>query len=96
MCKAMNRSFISVILGGFGETAAAGGADTSDKTFKAGSADDAAFMMENAQKVIIVPGYGMAVSQAQHAVRELTRPWSRRASTCSSRSIPWPAECPGT
>ena len=71
MCKAMNRSFISVILGGFGETAAAAGADTSDKTFKAGSADDAAFMMENAQKVIIVPGYGMAVSQAQHAVREL-------------------------
>ena len=71
MCKAMNRSFISVILGGFGETASAAGADTSDKTFKAGSADDAAFMMENAQKVIIVPGYGMAVSQAQHAVREL-------------------------
>ena len=71
MCRAMNRSFISVILGGFGETAAAGAADDSDKTFKAGSADDAAFIMENAQKVIIVPGYGMAVSQAQHAVREL-------------------------
>ncbi|MFZ1429666.1 MAG: NAD(P)(+) transhydrogenase (Re/Si-specific) subunit beta, partial [Geminicoccaceae bacterium] len=70
MCKAMNRSFISVILGGFGETAAAAGA-VSDKTYKSGSADDAAFMMENAQKVIIVPGYGMAVSQAQHAVREL-------------------------
>jgi H+-translocating NAD(P) transhydrogenase subunit beta len=71
MCRAMNRSFISVILGGFGETAAAGAADDMDKTFKAGSADDAAFIMENAQKVIIVPGYGMAVSQAQHAVREL-------------------------
>ncbi|MFO1047753.1 MAG: NAD(P)(+) transhydrogenase (Re/Si-specific) subunit beta [Geminicoccaceae bacterium] len=71
MCRAMNRSFISVILGGFGETAAAGGADDTEKTFKAGSADDAAFIMENAQKVIIVPGYGMAVSQAQHAVREL-------------------------
>ena len=71
MCRAMNRSFISVILGGFGETAAAAAADDSDKTFKAGSADDAAFIMENAQKVIIVPGYGMAVSQAQHAVREL-------------------------
>jgi H+-translocating NAD(P) transhydrogenase subunit beta len=71
MCRAMNRSFISVILGGFGETAAAGAADDGDKTFKAGSADDAAFIMENAQKVIIVPGYGMAVSQAQHAVREL-------------------------
>ena len=71
MCRAMNRSFISVILGGFGETAAAGAADDTEKTFKAGSADDAAFIMENAQKVIIVPGYGMAVSQAQHAVREL-------------------------
>ena len=71
MCRAMNRSFISVILGGFGETASAGTADDTEKTFKAGSADDAAFIMENAQKVIIVPGYGMAVSQAQHAVREL-------------------------
>ena len=60
-----------MILGGFGETAAAAAADNGDKTFKAGSADDAAFIMENAQKVIIVPGYGMAVSQAQHAVREL-------------------------
>ena len=71
MCKAMNRSFVSVILGGFGETAAAAAADAGEKSFKAGSAEDAAFMMENAQKVIIVPGYGMAVSQAQHAVREL-------------------------
>ncbi len=70
MCKAMNRSFISVILGGFGETGAAA-ADTGDRTVKPGSADDAAFIMENAQKVIIVPGYGMAVAQAQHAVREL-------------------------
>ncbi len=71
MCRAMNRSFISVILGGFGETGGAAAADTGDKTFKAGSAEDAAYIMENAQKVIIVPGYGMAVSQAQHAVREL-------------------------
>jgi H+-translocating NAD(P) transhydrogenase subunit beta len=70
MCKAMNRSFISVILGGFGETGAAV-ADTGDKTVRPGSAEDAAFIMENAQKVIIVPGYGMAVAQAQHAVREL-------------------------
>ncbi|WP_027135198.1 NAD(P)(+) transhydrogenase (Re/Si-specific) subunit beta [Geminicoccus roseus] len=72
MCKAMNRSFISVILGGFGESggaAAAGGAE--QKPVKAGSAEDAAFMMQNAQKVIIVPGYGMAVAQAQHSVREL-------------------------
>ena len=70
MCKAMNRSFISVILGGFGETGASA-ADDGDKTVKAGSADDAAFIMDNAQSVIIVPGYGMAVAQAQHSVREL-------------------------
>jgi NAD(P) transhydrogenase subunit beta len=70
MCRAMNRSFVSVILGGFGETAGPAG-ELEDRSFKAGSADDAAFIMENAQKVIIVPGYGMAVAQAQHAVREL-------------------------
>ncbi|WP_420407263.1 NAD(P)(+) transhydrogenase (Re/Si-specific) subunit beta [Hoeflea sp.] len=71
MCKGMNRSFISVILGGFGgETAAAGGDDI-DRTVKMGSADDAAFLMANASKVIIVPGYGMAVAQAQHSTREL-------------------------
>src|SRR6201989_2347536 len=73
MCAAMNRSFISVILGGFGgETAAAGGGGTGEvKPVKLGSADDAAFIMKNAQKVIIVPGYGMAVAQAQHALREM-------------------------
>jgi len=68
----MNRSFISVILGGFGgETAATGGAGGEQKPAKLGSADDAAFIMKNASKVIIVPGYGMAVAQAQHKVREL-------------------------
>ncbi|WP_018236911.1 NAD(P)(+) transhydrogenase (Re/Si-specific) subunit beta [Ensifer sp. BR816] len=72
MCKGMNRSFISVILGGFGgETAAAGGDDGVQRTVKQGSADDAAFLMANASKVIIVPGYGMAVAQAQHALREM-------------------------
>ncbi|MCB2154620.1 NAD(P)(+) transhydrogenase (Re/Si-specific) subunit beta [bacterium] len=73
MCKAMNRGFISVILGGFGgdETAAAG-PGMEGKTFTAAGVEDAAFMMSNASKVIIVPGYGMAVAQAQHAVRELT------------------------
>lgn len=72
MCKGMNRSFISVILGGFGgETAAAGGAGEEDRPVKQGAADDAAFIMKNASKVIIVPGYGMAVAQAQHALREL-------------------------
>jgi H+-translocating NAD(P) transhydrogenase subunit beta len=70
MCRAMNRSFINVILGGFGETGTAL-ADTSDKIVKPGSAEDAAFIMKNARSVIIVPGYGMAVAQAQHAVREL-------------------------
>jgi NAD(P) transhydrogenase subunit beta len=72
MCKGMNRSFISVILGGFGgETASAGGDDGIERTVKQGSADDAAYLMMNAQKVIIVPGYGMAVAQAQHALREM-------------------------
>ncbi|MGL5362516.1 MAG: NAD(P)(+) transhydrogenase (Re/Si-specific) subunit beta [Bosea sp. (in: a-proteobacteria)] len=71
MCKAMNRSFISVILGGFGGDDAAAAAATEAKPYKAGSADDAAYIMKNAQKVIIVPGYGMAVAQAQHALREM-------------------------
>ena len=72
MCKGMNRSFFSVILGGFGgETAAAGGGARETRPVKQGSADDAAFIMKNASKVIIVPGYGMAVAQAQHALREM-------------------------
>jgi NAD(P) transhydrogenase subunit beta len=72
MCKGMNRSFISVILGGFGgETAAAGSGAAETRPVKQGSADDAAFILKNASKVIIVPGYGMAVAQAQHALREM-------------------------
>ncbi len=72
MCKGMNRSFISVILGGFGgEAAAATTDDGVQRTVKQGSADDAAYLMANASKVIIVPGYGMAVAQAQHALREM-------------------------
>ena len=71
MCKGMNRSFISVILGGFGGETVAAADDDVDRSVKLGSADDAAFLMANASKVIIVPGYGMAVAQAQHAVREL-------------------------
>ncbi|WP_041522369.1 NAD(P)(+) transhydrogenase (Re/Si-specific) subunit beta [Gilvimarinus agarilyticus] len=73
MCKAMNRSFFSVILGGFGgdSTAAASGGEVDDRPVKQGSADDAAFIMKNAGSVIIVPGYGMAVAQAQHALREM-------------------------
>lgn len=72
MCKAMNRSIINVIFGGFGsEDAAAATGEDEDRTVKSGSAEDAAFLMQNASSVIIVPGYGMAVAQAQHAVREL-------------------------
>ena len=71
MCKGMNRSFISVILGGFGGETAAVADDGVQRTVKTGAADDAAYLMMNAQKVIIVPGYGMAVAQAQHALREM-------------------------
>jgi NAD(P) transhydrogenase subunit beta len=74
MCKGMNRSIINVLLGGFGTDtggAAAAGGGGGDRTVKSGNADDAAFIMKNASKVIIVPGYGMAVAQAQHALREM-------------------------
>jgi len=72
MCRAMNRSFISVILGGFGgEAASAATGGRSDQSVRAGSADDAAFILKNAGSVIIVPGYGLAVAQAQHVVREM-------------------------
>ena len=72
MCKGMNRSFFSVILGGFGgETAGAAAGAVETRPVKQGSAEDAAFIMKNASKVIIVPGYGMAVAQAQHALREM-------------------------
>jgi len=70
MCKGMNRSFVNVILGGFGATSGPA-ADLGDRIVKQGSADDAAFILQNARKVIIVPGYGMAVAQAQHALREM-------------------------
>ena len=72
MCKAMNRSIISVILGGFGgEAQVAGDANAPQKRVKSASVEDMAFMLENAQKAIIVPGYGMAVAQAQHAIKEV-------------------------
>jgi NAD(P) transhydrogenase subunit beta len=72
MCRAMNRSFISVIAGGFGgDAVAAGGGAAIDRPWKRGSAEDAAFLMKQAEQVIIVPGYGMAVAQAQHALREV-------------------------
>jgi NAD(P) transhydrogenase subunit beta len=73
MCKGMNRSIFNVILGGFGTEGgtAAAGAATGDRTVKSGSPEDAAFIMKNARSIIIVPGYGMAVAQAQHALREM-------------------------
>ncbi|HEX5866977.1 MAG TPA: NAD(P)(+) transhydrogenase (Re/Si-specific) subunit beta, partial [Beijerinckiaceae bacterium] len=71
MCKGMNRSFISVILGGFGGETAGPAGVAEERPVKQGSADDAAFIMQNAEKVIVVPGYGMAVAQAQHALREM-------------------------
>ena len=73
MCKGMNRSIINVLLGGFGSEGgtAAAVAGASDRTVKSGNAEDAAFIMKNASKVIVVPGYGMAVAQAQHALREM-------------------------
>jgi NAD(P) transhydrogenase subunit beta len=71
MCRAMNRSFISVIAGGFGAVSSGGEAAAIDRPYKRGSADDAAFLMKQADQVIIVPGYGMAVSQAQHALKEM-------------------------
>ena len=73
MCRAMNRSFISVIAGGFGASSDTGGGDGAkvDRPWKRGSAEDAAFLMSQAEQVVIVPGYGMAVAQAQHALREM-------------------------
>jgi NAD(P) transhydrogenase subunit beta len=75
MCKAMNRSIINVIFGGFGDSAAvdASGGPANDKPIKSGSPEDAAFLLKNSSSVIIVPGYGMAVAQAQHAVREMAQ-----------------------
>lgn len=73
MCKGMNRSIVNVVLGGFGgdSVAVSGGTSTEDRSYKSGSADDAAYILENASSVVIVPGYGMAVAQAQHALREM-------------------------
>jgi len=71
MCKGMNRSIINVVLGGFGTEGGAVVAGATNRSVKSGSAEDAAFLMKNARKVIVAPGYGMAVAQAQHALREM-------------------------
>jgi NAD(P) transhydrogenase subunit beta len=94
MCRAMNRSFISVILGGFGgETAAVEGAEK--KTVKTGSPDDAAFLLSNADTVIIVPGYGLAVARAQHAVKELATKLTQKGVTVKYAIHPVAGRMPG-
>jgi NAD(P) transhydrogenase subunit beta len=94
MCKAMNRSFFSVILGGFGAEAGAQ-VVRGDRPVKSGSADDAAFILKNARKVIIVPGYGMAVAQAQHALREMAKALQREGVEVSYAIHPVAGRMPG-
>ncbi len=96
MCKAMNRSFISVILGGFGGDDAVARAAAEAKPYKAGSADDAAYIMKNASKVIIVPGYGMAVAQAQHALREMADLLKKEGVEVKYAIHPVAGACPDT
>lgn len=96
MCKGMNRSFISVLLGGFGgEQSAGASGDYGDRSAKIGAADDAAYIMKSASKVIIVPGYGMAVAQAQHALRELADILKREGVTVKYAIHPVAGRMPG-
>lgn len=97
MCKGMNRSFFNVILGGFGADAEAGTASgtQSDRPVKQGSAEDAAFIMKNAGSVIIVPGYGMAVAQAQHALREMCEELKKNGVKVSYAVHPVAGRMPG-
>ena len=97
MCKGMNRSIINVLLGGFGTESggAAAGGPAGDRTVKSGNADDAAFIMKNASKVIVVPGYGMAVAQAQHALREMADTLKREGVTVKYAIHPVAGRMPG-
>jgi len=96
MCKAMNRSFFNVILGGFGgEAITAGGAAAEKRPVKSGSADDAAFVLSNAETVVIVPGYGLAVARAQHAVKELAAKLTEKGITVKYAIHPVAGRMPG-
>ena len=96
MCKAMNRSFFNVILGGFGgEATTAGGAKAEARPVKSGSADDAAFVLGNAETVVIVPGYGLAVARAQHAVKELAAKLTEKGITVKYAIHPVAGRMPG-
>jgi NAD(P) transhydrogenase subunit beta len=96
MCKAMNRSFFSVILGGFGgDASAAEGGAQQQRNVKSGSADDAAFLMGNAETVIIVPGYGLAVARAQHALMELSEKLAHKGVTVKYAIHPVAGRMPG-
>ncbi|MCR5884979.1 NAD(P)(+) transhydrogenase (Re/Si-specific) subunit beta [Rhizobacter sp. J219] len=96
MCKAMNRSFFNVILGGFGgDTTAATGGAQAQRNVKSGSADDAAFVLGNAETVVIVPGYGLAVARAQHAVKELAAKLTEKGVTVKYAIHPVAGRMPG-
>jgi NAD(P) transhydrogenase subunit beta len=96
MCKAMNRSFFNVILGGFGgDAAAATGGAKEQRPVKSGSADDAAFVLGNAETVVIVPGYGLAVARAQHAVKELAQKLTEKGITVKYAIHPVAGRMPG-
>jgi NAD(P) transhydrogenase subunit beta len=95
MCKAMNRSFLNVILGGFGADGSAQASATQQRSFRSGSAEDAAFLLANAETVVIVPGYGLAVARAQHAVKELASKLVRAGITVKYAIHPVAGRMPG-